>query len=630
MFHFFTQSINRMVMASFVFVLLLPLGFIIANLNQLSWDSSQKELQEKHLLLAKSLEEPLKMYFSSHQQSLRIFVDWTHLATKNTSEIKPLMSDYINSLNNITAMSYLPSNGNSPVVAINNNYKLRSGTNAASFEYLLAERKYRKYDTANSISSVIKSTVSNAPVVLVKHHVIDNDLNKKGTVFLELELGPIRDICAKIKLGEQGHCIIVDQLGQVVAHPNKDYIKSIKNISSIGIVYQLRNNGSGLFSFDSPLFEGKVVSGFTRVEGLGWGILVPQPKSEIKSPYKSVISTVFTWLAVGIIVSLLVAYILAYQITKPLNSLVTKSKEIGTRSDTFNLGTIPNNSPFEISDLWTALSALVSRLHKSNREVRKLNYSLNKDIEKATEKLRATNKYLYKISSNDHLTNIANRRYFENTVNKIIRKNDKGKVGIILIDVDKFKFINDEYGHEAGDLALVHIATMMKKSTRGRDIPARLGGDEFVIYINNCSDEVLRNIAENLRKKVENNPINWQGHEIKLSLSVGTVNSDIGQKMSLDQLLKFADEAMYISKEAGRNHVSTYKFPDAVSKTEKTPEETLRNFEINKEPAGNLELAEEIEQLLEELPHKPADLPADLGEAEQKEKALDENYWETL
>lgn len=634
MHQFITQSISRLVMGSFVFVLLLPLGFIISSLSQHSWDGAQKELQEKHLLIAKNLEEPVKLYFSSYQQSLKVFVDATNLSTKNSNGIKTLMDSYVNSLDNTVAMSFLSIEDGSSVISINDIYKIRASEDLTSLAYHQTENKYRKYDTVNSISSVVRSPVSNNPVVLIKHHIIGKDLNKRGTIFAELDLAPIRDLCRKVRFGEKGHCAIVDQLGQVVAHPDKKFESEIKDISSIGILEKMKSMGSGLWTFHSPYLQEDVVSGFNTIDKLGWGIIIPQPKSELVSPFKQVINTVLTWLAVGIIISLLVAYILTHQITKPLNSLVTKSKEIGTRSDTFNLGKLPKNSPTEISELWNALSALVSRLHKSNREVRKLNYSLSKDIEKATAKLRATNRHLYKISSNDHLTKIANRRYFEDSVNKILAKNSPENIGVIVIDVDKFKFINDEYGHEAGDLALIHIAKMMKESTRSKDIPARLGGDEFVIYINNCSDEVLLKIAENLRAKVESTPIEWEGHAIPLSLSVGTVNCPASNAKSLDQLLKYADVAMYESKEAGRNHVSSYSFDKSTA-----PEKSVETAGMTKEPASTPELEiedetkkeiEELEELLEELPHNPEELTEEiLAEKEEQKPENVKNIWIT-
>ena len=459
----------------------------------------------------------------------------------------------------------------------------------------------------------------------MKHHIIGKDLNKVGTIFAELDLTPIREMCNKIQFGEKGHCVIVDQLGQVVAHPSKELEQQIRDISSIGILGKMKDSMNGIWTFHSPYLDEEVVAGYSTIEKLGWGTMIVQPESELESPFKQVINTVLTWLAVGIIISLLVAYILTQQITKPLNTLVIKSKEIGTRSDNFNIGKIPKNSPIEVSELWNALSALVSRLHKSNREVRKLNYSLSKDIEKATAKLRATNRYLYKMSSNDHLTKIANRRFFEDSVNKIITEKNEENVGIIVIDVDKFKFINDEYGHEAGDLALKHIAAIMKESTRGKDIPARLGGDEFVVYINNCTDEAMVKIAENLRKKVQDQPIDWQGTSIPLSLSVGTVNCPTKVAKSLDQLLKFADEAMYESKEAGRNHVSNYAFPGM------KPVSKAKPAQVNKTLDNEAELQKkELEALLDEMPHKPEELTEEILSvgAEKKRKKV-KNIWIT-
>ncbi len=640
---FFTQSISRMVMASFVFVLLLPLGFIISYLNQHSWNSAKQELQEKHLLIAKSMEKPILQYVDTYQKALQVFLDTSKFANTTEAQLKPLMDEFANSLDNISTVSYSSVSTGKTYISINNNYKVRDSINIKPFNYHTTESKYRKYDVSNSISNVIRSSVSRKPVVVMSNHIIANDKNKKGTVFVELELAPIADMCRKIRFGKKGHCAITDKKGQVIAHPNADLEAEIYNISKIGILNKLRESKNGIWSFKSPHLNEEVIAGYNTVEGLGWGIIIPQPASELESPFKAVINTVLTWLAVGIIISLLVAYILAHQITKPLNSLVIKSKEIGIRADTFNLGAIPKNSPNEVSELWNALSALVDRLHDSNKEVRKLNYSLSKDIEKATAKLRATNLHLYKMSSLDHLTKIANRRYFEDSLKKIFKSKPNENVGIIVIDVDKFKFINDHYGHEAGDLALKHIANIMKQGTRGKDIPARLGGDEFVAYIHNCQDKALAQVAENLRKKVQNQPIEWEGEQIQLSLSVGTVNCHASENYTLDQLLKFADEAMYESKEAGRNSVSSYKFKtteqtnpnqEKMNKIEelerKIEESKAREKAMRDEANINALIAQQhqddsldIEMLIDELPHQPDELTEEI--LAEKEVTAPEN-----
>ena len=644
----FTQSISRMVMASFVFVLLLPLGFIISYLNQHSWDIAKQELQEKHLLLAKSMEKPILQYIDTSKRTLQVFLESTQFSSTSEAELKPLMNKFANSLDNISSVSYTSVSTGKTYISINNNYKVRDSINLKPFNYHITESKYRKYNVSNSVSPVIRSSVSRKPVVVLSNHIIGSDQNKKGTFFVEVELQPIADMCRKVRFGDKGSCVIVDDKGQIIAHPKTELEEEIYNASKIGILGKMREAKSGIWKFNSPFSEEQLIAGYNTVDGLGWGIVIPQPESELESPFKAVINTVLTWLAVGIIISLLVAYILTQQITKPLNSLVIKSKEIGIRADTFNLGAIPKNSPDEVSELWGALAALVDRLHDSNKEVRKLNYSLSKDIEKATAKLRATNLHLYKMSSLDHLTKIANRRYFEDSLNKIFKNKPNEYVGIIVIDVDKFKHINDHYGHEAGDLALKHIANIMKQGTRGKDIPARLGGDEFVAYIHNCEDKTLTQVAENLRKKVQDQPIQWEGQEIQLSLSVGTVNCHGSQNYTLDQLLKFADEAMYESKEAGRNSVSSYKFKainsqqGSKSKSNKIEElerqikeSEIREQRMRKEAEINALISQQhnddsldIELLIDELPHKPEELTEEiLAEKEEIKPSEEGSHW---
>lgn len=649
MINFFTQSISRMVMASFVFVLLLPLGFIISYLNTHSWDIAEQELQEKHLLLAKGLEKPIQQYVESYNSSLHVFLDSSDFATTDEAAIKPLMNTFVNTLENVSSISYTSLSTGKTSISVNNKYAVRGSDNLKPFDYHIVETKYRKYDVANAISDVIRSRVSRKPVVVMSHHIIGPDKNKRGTLFLELELAPIADICRKIRFGKQGHCAITDKKGQLIAHPKQELEDEIINISNIGLLEKAREANYGFWSFTSPHLHEEMIAGYNVVEGLGWFVMIPQPESELESPFKAVINTVLTWLLVGIVISLLVAYILGQQISKPLNSLVIKSKEIGIRADTFNLGAIPKNSPDEVSELWAALAALVDRLHDSNKEVRKLNYGLSKDIEKATAKLRASNLHLYKMSSLDHLTKIANRRFFEDSLNKIFKAKPNEHVGIIVIDVDKFKHINDHYGHEAGDLALKHIANIMKENTRGKDIPARLGGDEFVAYIHNCEDKVLLQVAENLRKKVQDQPIEWEGQSIQLSLSVGTVNCHANQEYSLDQLLKFADEAMYESKEAGRNSVSSYKFKEINPNQDKLDkiEELERQIQESKlrekkKKAAILQAAKiealikeqhndeslDIDMLIEEVPHSPDDLTDEiLAEGEVTKPSKEGELW---
>jgi len=554
-------------MASFVFVLLLPLGFLSISLPEESWGSVKEEVLEKHLLIAKSIEESIDLYFSSFQQSMQVFANTADITSiDDEDEFQEKLDSFVKSLDGGVAVSYLSLDNYSKVISIKNVYKttvvLSPGEDVPFLKYLSFGNRH---NTTPVISSVFRSNVSRQPAVLIKNYIFDKKNNRRGILYAEVSLSHISRLCNKIISGGKENCVVVDSLGQVIAHPNQDWVDGINNLSKVSVVQKIKNGNSGTITFQDPFVDEEAVAGYTTMEKIGWGIIIAEPKAELENPLNQVMSTIFTWLVLGIILALVVAFLLTQQITKPINSLVIKSQEADIRSDSFNLGAIPKHCPLEIGKLWSAISSLVDRLQASNKEVQKLNNSLSKDIAKATEKLRATNKYLYKISSNDHLTKIANRRYFEDSINKLLKLKGGERASIILIDVDKFKFINDEYGHDAGDLALKHIADLMKKCTRKGDLPARLGGDEFIIFIRNCSPKALATVAENLRKTVNNSPIMWGDQQIDLSLSIGTVNHEIDGKVTLDQLIKYADTAMYVSKENGRNNVSTYEF----EKTEK-------------------------------------------------------------
>lgn len=548
-------------MASFVFVLLFPLGFLVSSLPEESWGSVKNEILGKHLLVAESIEETVNLYFNSMQKSSQVFANTSNITNIASSEERQsALDDYVDTLNNVIAVSYLSLDDYSKLISIKDSYKppinnLNQAQEAPRLKYLSFGNRH---NTIRSVSPVFRSTISKQPVVLLKTYVYDKKYMKRAILFAEVSLTFINNICGKINVAGKESCTIVDSQGRVIANKNQDWVDEIKDLSKGKIIQNIKRGHSGKMIFFDKFRNEETIAGYTTIDKLGWGVVVAQPKLDLDSPLNQVMLTIFKWLVIGIILALVIAYMLTRQITKPVNLLVRKSLEADIRSDSFNLGSIPKNTPLEISQLWKAISSLVSRLQDERRKVVKMNYSLSKDIEKATKELRASNRHLYAISSKDHLTKIANRRYFEDNVEKIIDQNIGERASVILIDVDKFKIINDEYGHEAGDMALIHIAKLMHKCTRKGDVPARLGGDEFVIYVRNCGPRALHKVAENLRKTVETTPIIWNGTEINLTLSIGIVNCEINKATSLTRLLKFADQAMYDSKKEGRNHVAVF------------------------------------------------------------------------
>lgn len=575
--YFFDKSIKRAVMASFVFVLLLPMGFLVYSLFENTWEQAQQNMLQKHELIASAMVEPISLFVTSRQHALQtlgeeiLLVEATEKIEKE-NKIQSALRKHQQSFHDLIAISYVSSiHFNSNNISIKEQYRPSSDRP----NYLnIPLRKLSPIDdndfNTDLLSPIFRSTISNQPVVLLKHYISGNAGEIKGALLSEVSLKYITDMCSKISFGDKGHCAIVDQTGHVVAHPNKSWIKEIRDLSKISIIQTMLDGKSGTTEFYSPFLKANMVAGFSSIPNLGWGIMIPQPKIELTRTLDTLRNNTLIWLSLGLLIALTIAYLLTQKITTPIRILMERAHEVSAGYDFIKLGTLPKNSPREINQLWESISLLLTGLQKSNREVKKLNVSLNRDIDKATKKLQSMNKHLYNISSKDYLTSLANRRYFTSYLNKNINQEKKENIGLILVDIDKFKFINDEYGHEAGDLALQHLSKILQKLTRKGDLVSRLGGDEFVVYVKDATDKTLAKIAEKIRLTTEKNPITVKGIKINLTLSIGTVNHENDKNLTVEDFLGFADNAMYSSKQTGRNNVSSHAFENIKTSPELT------------------------------------------------------------
>ncbi len=159
----------------------------------------------------------------------------------------------------------------------------------------------------------------------------------------------------------------------------------------------------------------------------------------------------------------------------------------------------------------------------------------------------------------DPLTQAWNRRYFEKEVPekvKVLIKESK-YYSLLMVDADKFKNINDTYGHKTGDKVLIEIVDVCAHSLRGDDLVCRFGGEEFMIYLDNTDTSSALKVAERLRNSIAEAVIfSDEGEEVKVTVSIGVVSSE--KTDSLDVLLRQADDAMYLAKHNGRNRVEVY------------------------------------------------------------------------
>jgi two-component system cell cycle response regulator len=175
----------------------------------------------------------------------------------------------------------------------------------------------------------------------------------------------------------------------------------------------------------------------------------------------------------------------------------------------------------------------------------------------------ANHERLKRIGLTDPLTGVNNRRFFDQRLSEEIARAARSgaPLSCLLLDIDKFKQINDTFGHQAGDHVLIDVAALIKKQMRGSDVLARYGGEEFVaVLINANSDEAIE-IAERVRRNIAAHKFaitTAVKHSVTISIGLTTLfenKSSTDTNILADELINRADRALYTAKDTGRNKV---------------------------------------------------------------------------
>lgn len=164
---------------------------------------------------------------------------------------------------------------------------------------------------------------------------------------------------------------------------------------------------------------------------------------------------------------------------------------------------------------------------------------------------------LEEMATEDQLTGLYNRRYLESSLEQIVAgvQRRQTKLGVLMCDMDYFKQVNDNYGHDAGDAVLIQLAQLLSDSVRKSDMVIRFGGEEFLILLVDCQDSQAAQLGEKVRKVVEEHKFQIGGQSIQKTLSIGVSEFPIDSAKGIWEVIKHADVALYKAKEQGRNRV---------------------------------------------------------------------------
>ncbi|MDX1694027.1 MAG: GGDEF domain-containing protein [Ketobacteraceae bacterium] len=157
----------------------------------------------------------------------------------------------------------------------------------------------------------------------------------------------------------------------------------------------------------------------------------------------------------------------------------------------------------------------------------------------------------------DVLTGVYNRRYFQRSMAAELERSrrDQRPCGLVLLDIDHFKTFNDNYGHEVGDLVLKAVADEICNALRSTDTVSRVGGEEFAIIVPNTFRLDAGFLAERVRSNIEKLSVIHGENPLAVTASLGVSINDPRQNMTVDEIYRSADEALYEAKNAGRNCV---------------------------------------------------------------------------
>jgi diguanylate cyclase (GGDEF)-like protein len=193
-----------------------------------------------------------------------------------------------------------------------------------------------------------------------------------------------------------------------------------------------------------------------------------------------------------------------------------------------------------------------TRLENQNHQLKKLNQELEAKVQERTRELEHKNRELERLATFDQLTGLVNRVKLDDVLTaELIRSNRYGNsLGLIMVDIDHFKAVNDLHGHQIGDQVLQSFAEQLRHGVRDADVPGRWGGEEFLIICPESDQRGVLTLAQSLRKRI-------QRHEVK---GVGKKTASFGvtvfeKKDTISTIIGRADKALYKAKASGRNRV---------------------------------------------------------------------------
>ncbi|MFC5601746.1 sensor domain-containing diguanylate cyclase [Sporosarcina koreensis] len=351
-------------------------------------------------------------------------------------------------------------------------------------------------------------------IIYLSHPIFNSDGDYLGlvggTIYLKEE-NILQQVLGEHFYKDGSHVYVIDTSGRIIYHQDPRRINDM--VAENEVVQQLMAGKSGAMEVVNT--EGvEMLAGYATIPTANWGVVTQRPKDISLAPSVAMIKEMVWKTVPFLIISCLIIGIVSRMIAQPLTRLATYAES-----------STENNQGEKIDDVHAWYYEAI-QLKKA------LNHSLNFFIHQSTV---------------DPLTKLMNRRIMDAHLENWTEQ--ERPFALLIFDIDKFKHVNDTYGHAMGDEVLKYLAASMLEVARKDDVCCRLGGEEFVMLLPETGRHEAFRLAERLRKKLEST-ISPCGEVVTISTGIAMYPED---RVDSAELLDLADQCLYEAKRTGRN-----------------------------------------------------------------------------
>lgn len=533
----FTLGLRKLLLCFFVCVALIPILFLGTWVYNNALNAEIQSVEQKHLLLAENISGTLGNYANDLKA---VFIakseDEPALASP---EIEALLRSV-----NINLLA-LEREDASLMYCLGDQQLLPLG----GVDALKTERRKAFAQPNRVIMSPIMFNQRELPTIYLLRVKRDQTL-----AIAAINTAYFHQVQRAIVFGDGGHAAIVDKAGHAIAHPKPEWERSAHNMSKLApISLMMAAQAKGVTRFYSPAMQADMIVGYATVPETGWGVIIPQPYSEIQARARKTKLIALLVSGIGLVLALLVSWRLTIYILGPIHSVIEASRALGAGYKIESLGLARRRMPKELHILLRTFDQMAAEVSSARTTLEDRVVARTQALQKEVERRKALEAQLIRQATHDALTGLPNRRLLEQRLREATDSSVRSRqpLALLFIDLDGFKAVNDRYGHKLGDRLLVQVSARLRHNLRKTDSVFRLGGDEFVVLLKQAkSVESVSDIANHLLYVLKQ-PFSIQSYEVRVGASIGMRISHSWSRESAEDILSDADSAMYKAKEKG-------------------------------------------------------------------------------